>query len=154
LDWAEYWRFWTGVVSILVVANLVWPRFVRHDFISLARAALLNVEKLVELQHRSLASGADLLDDARTTGIALREQSLKLRALLQNGANESLYFRRRLPSYTMAVVSLVHLLQASLDLFRRQKGRNRSIWMMSAQSSSRFTRRLNANCNCLAMHWN
>ena len=41
--------------------------------------------------------------------------------LLQNGANESLYFRRRLPSYTMAVVFLVHLLQASLDLFRRQK---------------------------------
>jgi hypothetical protein len=63
------------------------------------------------------------LYDARTTGIALREQSLKLRALLQNGANESLYFRRRLPSYTMAVVSLVHLLQASLDLFRRQKGK-------------------------------
>ena len=113
----------TGVVSILVVTNLVWPRFVRHDFISLARAALLNVEKLVELQHRSLASGTDLWDDARTTGIALREQSLKLRALLQNGANESLYFRRRLPSYTMAVVSLVHLLQASLDLFRRQKGK-------------------------------
>ena len=46
----------TGVVSILVVANLVWPRFVRHDFIRLARAAVLNVEKLVELQHRSLAT--------------------------------------------------------------------------------------------------
>ena len=44
--------------------------------------------------------------DARTTAIALREQSLKLRGLLQNGANESLYFRRRLPSYTMAVLSL------------------------------------------------
>ena len=47
----------TGVVSILVVANLVWPRFARHDFLRLARAALRNVEKLVELQHRSLASG-------------------------------------------------------------------------------------------------
>jgi uncharacterized membrane protein YccC len=113
----------TGVVSILVVANLIWPRFVRHDFIGLTRAALVNVEKLVGLQHESLASGTDLWNEARTTAIALREQSLKLRALLQNGANESLYFRRRLPSYTMAVVSLVHLLQASLDLFRRQKGR-------------------------------
>jgi len=113
----------TGVVSILVVANLVWPRFVRHDFIGLARAALVNVGKLVDLQHRSLATGTDLWDEAGTTAIALREQSLNLRALLQNGANESLYFRRRLPSYTMAVVSLVHLLQASLDLFRRQKGR-------------------------------
>jgi hypothetical protein len=81
------------------------------------------LDKLVNLQHGSLASGTDLWDDASTTAIALREQSLKLRALLQNGPNESLYFRRRLPSYTAAVVSVVHLLQASLDLFRRQKGR-------------------------------
>lgn len=113
----------TGIVSILVVANLFWPRFARHEFFLLTRAALANVEKLVNLQHRSLASGTDLWDDASTTAIALREQSLKLQALLQNGPNESLYFRRSLPSYTMAVVSLVHLLQASLDLFRRQKGR-------------------------------
>jgi len=123
----------TGVVSILVVANLVWPRFARHEFIRLARAALVNVEKLVDLQHRSLASGTDLWEDASTTAIALREQSLKLRALLQNGANESLYFRRRLPSYTMAVVSLVHLLQASLDLFRRQKGRPQYLDDVSAE---------------------
>ena len=113
----------TGVVSILVVTNLFWPRFARHEFFRLAHAALANVEKLVNLQHGSLASGADLWEDASTTAIALREQSLKLRALLQNGPNESLYFRRSLPSYTAAVVSLVHLLQASLDLFRRQKGR-------------------------------
>ena len=113
----------TGVVSILVVSNLFWPRFARKEFFSLARAALANVEKLINLQHRSLVSGADLWNDARTTALALREQSLKLRALLQNGPNESLHFRRSLPSYTMAVVSLVHLLQASFDLFRRQKGK-------------------------------
>jgi len=75
---------------------------------------------MAALQHQSLATGADLWDESRSTAIALREQSLRLRALLQNGANESLYFRRRLPSYTMAVVSLTHLLQASLDLFRRR----------------------------------
>jgi uncharacterized membrane protein YccC len=45
-----------------------------------------------------------------------------LRALLQNGANESLYFRRHLPSYTTAVVSLTHLFEATLELFRQQKG--------------------------------
>jgi uncharacterized membrane protein YccC len=112
----------TGVVAVVVVANLVWPRFARHDFINLARAALGNVAKLVDLQHRSLETGTDSWDEARSTAIALREQSLKLRALLQNGANESLYFRRRLPSYTIAVVSLTHLLQAALDLFRQQKG--------------------------------
>ena len=78
----------TGVVSILVVANFLWPRFARHEFFRLARAALANVEKLVNLQHRSLASGTDLWDDASTIAIALREQSLKLRALLQNGPNE------------------------------------------------------------------
>ena len=63
---------------------------------------------MAALQHQSLATGADLWDESRSTAIALREQSLRLRALLQNGANESLYFRRRLPSYTMAVVSLTH----------------------------------------------
>ena len=115
----------TGVVSIIVVANLLWPRFARRDFIHLARAALGNVGRLVDLQHRSLATGADLWDEARSTAIALREQGLKLRTLLQNGRNESLYFRHRLPSYTMAVVSLTNLLQASLDLFRRQKGEPR-----------------------------
>ena len=113
----------TGVVSILIVANLFFPRFARHEFIQLARAAMGNVATLVGLQHKSLTTGTDLWDEAHTTAIALREQSLKLGALLQNGSHESLYFRRRLPSYTRAVVSLVHLLQASLDLFRRQKGR-------------------------------
>jgi len=115
----------TGVVSVIVVANLVWPRFARREFIDLARAALGDVGKLVDLQHQSLATGADLWEKASSIAIALREQSSRLRALLQNGANESLYFRRRLPSYTMAVVSLTHLLQASLDLFRRQKGEPR-----------------------------
>jgi len=114
-----------GVISIVIVAHLVWPRFARHEFLGLARAALGNVRKLVDLQHRRLATGTDLWDEARSTAITLREQSLRLRALLQNGANESLYFRRRLPSYTTAVVSLTHLLQASLDLFRQQKGEPR-----------------------------
>jgi uncharacterized membrane protein YccC len=115
----------TGVFSTIVVANLVWPRFARQDFTHLARGALGNVGKLVDLQHRSLATGVDPWDEGASTAIALREQSLKLRTLLQNGANESLYFRRRLPSYTMAVVSLTNLLQASLDLFRRQRGEPR-----------------------------
>jgi uncharacterized membrane protein YccC len=114
-----------GVISVIVVANLVWPRFARHDFIALGQAALGNVAKLVDLQHRRLATGADLWDDVRSTAIALREQCLRLRALLQNGGNESIYFRRHLPSYTTAVVSVTHLLQASVDLFRRQEGEPR-----------------------------
>jgi uncharacterized membrane protein YccC len=113
----------TGVVSILIVFNLFFPRFARHEFIHLARGAVGNVATLLGLQHKSLETGTDLWDQAQTTAIALREQSLKLGALLQNGSHESMYFRRRLPSYTMAVVSLVHLLQASLDLFRREKVR-------------------------------
>ena len=51
----------TGVVAVVVVANLVWPRFARHDFINLARAALGNVAKLVDLQHRSLETWHRLL---------------------------------------------------------------------------------------------
>jgi uncharacterized membrane protein YccC len=126
----------TGVVSMIIVANLLWPRFARQDFIHLARAALGNVGKLIDLQRRSLATGADLWDEAGSTAIALREQSLKLRTLLQNGAHESLYFRRRLPSYTMAVVSLTNLLQASLDLFRRQKGAPRYLENVDTEFSA------------------
>ncbi|HEX4200812.1 MAG TPA: FUSC family protein, partial [Chthoniobacterales bacterium] len=112
----------TGVVSIIVVSHLLWPRFARHEFLGLARSALGNVAKLVELRRRNPASGADLWGEVQSTVIAFRGQSLGLRALLQNGANESLYFRRRLPSYTAVVVSLTHLFQASLDLFRQQPG--------------------------------
>jgi uncharacterized membrane protein YccC len=112
----------TGVVSIIVVSHLLWPRFARHEFLGLARSALGNVAKLVELRRRNPASGADLWGEVQSTVIAFRGQSLGLRALLQNGANESLYFRRRLPSYTAVVVSLTHLFQASLELFRQQKG--------------------------------
>lgn len=81
-----------------------------------------NVGKLIDLQRTNSASGPELWNEVQATAVAARSQSLRLRALLQNGANESLYFRRRLPSYTAAVVSLTHLFQASLDLFRQQQG--------------------------------
>jgi uncharacterized membrane protein YccC len=112
----------TGVVSIIVVSHLFWPRFARHEFLGLAKSALDNVGKLIELRGKSLAWRAEAWDEVKSTVLAVRGQSLRLRALLQNGTNESLYFRRHLPSYTTAVVSLTHLFQASLELFRQQKG--------------------------------
>ena len=112
----------TGVVSIIVVSHLIWPRFARHEFVGLVRSVLADVGKLIDLRRRNSASGPELWNEVQATAIAVRSQSLRLRALLQNGANESLYFRRRLPSYTTAVVSLTHLFQASLDLFRQQQG--------------------------------
>jgi uncharacterized membrane protein YccC len=112
----------TGVVSIIVVSHLFWPRFARHEFLDLAKSALGNVGRLIELRRRSPAFGAKPRDEVQSTVLAIRDQSLRLRALLQNGANESLYFRRNLPRYTTAVVSLTHLFQGSLELFRQQKG--------------------------------
>ena len=112
----------TGVVSIIVISHLLWPRFARHEFVGLVRSVLADVGKLIDLRRRNSASGPELWNEVQATAIAVRSQSLRLRALLQNGANESLYFRRRLPSYTTAVVSLTHLFQASLDLFRQQQG--------------------------------
>src|SRR5262249_51153982 len=61
------------------------------------------------------------------------EQVMKLRVVLQNGANESLYFRRHLSSYRAAVVSMTNLLQAALDLFRRQKGAPRYLDNVGAE---------------------
>ena len=112
----------TGVVSIIVVSHLFWPRFARSEFRDLAKATLDNVGKLIELRRRSQAAEGRVWEEAKSTVLAIRGQSLKLRALLQNGANESLYFRRNLPRYTTAVVSLTHLFQGSLELFRQQKG--------------------------------
>jgi uncharacterized membrane protein YccC len=112
----------TGVVSIIMVSHLVWPRFARHEFLGLAKSALGNIRKLIELRRRSPALGAKLWEDAQPTVLAVRGESLRLRALLQNGPNESLYFLRHLPSYTTGVVSLTHLFEASLELFRQQKG--------------------------------
>jgi uncharacterized membrane protein YccC len=112
----------TGVVSILVVSHLFWPRFARHEFLGLAKSALGNVGKLIESRRRSPISEDKSWDEIQSIVLAVRSQSLSLRALLQNGANESLYFRRHLRSYTTAVVSLTHLFQASLELFRQQKG--------------------------------
>ena len=90
----------TGVVSILVVSHLFWPRFARHEFLGLAKSALGNVEKLIESRRRNPVSGAKSWDEVQSIVLAVRGQSLSLRALLQNGANESLYFRRHLRSYT------------------------------------------------------
>jgi uncharacterized membrane protein YccC len=112
----------TGVVSVIVISHLLWPQFARHEFLGLAKSTLGDVGKLIESRRRSADLGAKPPDEARSTVLAIRGQTLRLRALLQNGANESLYFRRHLPSYRTAVVSLTHLFQASLELFRQQKG--------------------------------
>jgi uncharacterized membrane protein YccC len=125
----------TGVVAVIVVSHLVWPRFARHEFLALVKSVLGNVGKLIELRRTSPARirpggsvaggpalGAKPRDEVQSTLLAIRGQSLRLRALLQNGANESLYFRRHLPSYTTAIVSLTHLFQATLESFRQQKG--------------------------------
>ena len=112
----------TGVVSIIIVWHLLWPRFAPGDFRDLAKSTFGNIGKLIELRRRSPSSGAKLWEDAQSTIFATRAQSIRLRALLQNGANESVYFRRHLADYRRAVVSLNHLFQASLELFRHQKG--------------------------------
>ncbi|MBV8417123.1 MAG: FUSC family protein, partial [Verrucomicrobia bacterium] len=112
----------TGVVSIAIVSHLLWPRFARGDFRDLAKSTLGNIGKLIELRRTSPGSGAKLWEDAQSTILGIRGQSIRLRALLQSGANESVYFRRHLADYRTAVVSLNHLFQASLELFRQQKG--------------------------------
>jgi uncharacterized membrane protein YccC len=112
----------TGVVSIIIVSHLLWPRFARGEFRDLAKSTLGNIGKLIELRRRSPTFGGKLWEDAQSTMLGIRGQSIRLGALLQNGANESVYFRRHLPDYTKAVVSMNHVFQASLELFRQLKG--------------------------------
>jgi uncharacterized membrane protein YccC len=124
----------TGVVSIMVVSHLIWPRFARHEFLDLAKSALGNVGKLIESRRRNPILGAE----AQSIVLAIRGQSLRMRALLQNGANESLYFRRHLRNYTTAVVSLNHLFQTSLELFRQQKGDSRCLGDIGHELSAAY----------------
>jgi uncharacterized membrane protein YccC len=112
----------TGVVSIIIVSNLLWPRFARSEFRDLARSTLSNIGKLIELRRKHPALGARIWEDAQSTILGVRGQSIRLRALLQNGANESVYFRRHLADYRKAVVSLTHVFEASLALFRQKEG--------------------------------
>ena len=50
----------TGVVSIIVVSHLLWPRFARHEFVGLVRSVLADVGKLIDLRRRNSASGPEL----------------------------------------------------------------------------------------------
>jgi uncharacterized membrane protein YccC len=126
----------TGVVSIVLVSHLLWPRFARGEFRDVAKSTLGNIGKLIELRRRSPALGAKLWEDAQSTILGIRGQSIRLRALLQNGANESAYFRRHLADYRKAVVSLNHLFQASLELFRQQKGDSQYVIDVGAELSA------------------
>ena len=120
----------TGVVSIIIVSHLLWPRFARSDFRDLAKSTLGDIGKLIELRRgsaaRSVAGGpgseAELWEDAQPAILRIRAGSIRLQALLRSGANESADFRRHLADYRAAVVSLNHLFQASVELFRQQKG--------------------------------
>jgi uncharacterized membrane protein YccC len=128
----------TGVVSIIVVSHLLWPRFARGEFRDLAKSTMSGIGKLIELRRKGPVSGAKLWEDAQSTILGIRGQSIRLRALLQNGANESVYFRRHLPDYRAAVVSLNHLFQASLDLFRQQKGDSQYVVDAGAELSAAY----------------
>jgi len=126
----------TGVVSIIIVSHLLWPRFASGDFRDLAKSTLGNIGKLIELRRMSPGSGAKLWGDARPTILGIRAQSIRLRALLQNGANESVYFRRHLADYRKAAVSLSRLFQASLELFGQQKGDRQYVVDVGAELSA------------------
>src|SRR6516162_9615879 len=69
----------TGVVSIIIVSHLLWPRSAPGDFRDLAKSTFGNIGKLIELRRRSPSSGAKLWEDAQSTILATRAQSIRLR---------------------------------------------------------------------------
>jgi hypothetical protein len=67
----------------------------------------------------------DLIKQKRNPGrptIAIRDQSLRFRALLQIGANEVSTFGHICRATQTTVVSLTNFFQPSLELFRQQAG--------------------------------
>src|SRR6516225_7575553 len=71
----------TGVVSIIIVSHLLWPRSAPGDFRDLAKSTLGNIGKLIELRRTSPGSPANRLKYAHSTILGIRFKSIRLRVL-------------------------------------------------------------------------
>ena len=109
-----------GVISSLLVATLIWPRYAREEFLEAARVPLRTISELVVMQTeayvRPMDTPASLEQIYRTFAGRLSD----LKNLLQAGARESTVFNARLSNYNAFLVSLTNLFHVVLDLSRRQ----------------------------------
>ncbi len=114
-----------GAIAVGIVSNLVFPRFARKEFRTLARQTLQTAAELITLHEQHLFVGQDKHLPARHLANQFREQTAQLSQLLALGAKESARFHVRQPTYERAIISMNRLLQTMFDLFETQPTRPR-----------------------------
>jgi uncharacterized membrane protein YccC len=89
-----------GVLAVLLVQSLLWPRYAADEFLTGLRGAFLDLHELFS----NTRSGTP------ANGAAIEARLNQLRQLLRFGGRESRYFRARIETYVelLAVISRIH----------------------------------------------
>ena len=89
-----------GILAVLLVQSLLWPRYAADDFLTGLRGAFVNLRELFS----TTRSGNS------TNGVAIEARLNQLRQLLRFAGRESRYFRARIETYVelLAVISRIH----------------------------------------------
>lgn len=103
-----------GILSVILVHALFWPRFARIEFGEKSRAAF------ADLRDCFTESAKVFLDGGNAEALRRAEQFpariTELRGLLDFGARESAYFRHRLPTYSAIATCLSRIASAIVTL--------------------------------------
>lgn len=103
-----------GVIATLLVQSIFWPRYARLEFTISARAAF------ADLRDCLIASGEVFLKGERNTAAQRAEEFPArisgLRGLLDFGARESQFFRRRLGTYFEITICLSRIASAIVTI--------------------------------------
>jgi p-hydroxybenzoic acid efflux pump subunit AaeB len=104
-----------GIVSALLVSSILWPRYAREEFVTVARAALRSIEPLLLDQNRTRADGLTKvnLQEIRETFVGKLTALTNLR---HAGSRENSTFSAHLPSYDAYLVSLISFFDAAFYL--------------------------------------
>jgi uncharacterized membrane protein YccC len=117
----ESWKFalarteevFIGVMASMLVSSLVWPRYAREDFKKQIHSELTMMGREFEELASVYVKGGD--GEAPMPGARLRVAALS--TLLQFGSRESVFFRRRLPTYS-EITSVLARMAATLEMFQ------------------------------------
>jgi uncharacterized membrane protein YccC len=89
-----------GILAVLLVQSLLWPRYAADEFLTGLRGAFLDLRDLFS----NTRSGTP------ANGAAIEARLNQLRQLLRFGGRESSYFRSRIETYVelLAIISRIH----------------------------------------------
>jgi len=105
-----------GILSVIVVQSLLWPRFARVEFGQNVRSAFADLRNCFAESAPVIFDGHNAEAVRRAEGFPSRVTAL--RGLLDFGARESSYFRARLPTYSEIATCVSRIASAIVTLGR------------------------------------